>query len=175
MEFGGMVDIVQRFAMLVRSAITDQKDLFMVPTDYYKRETDAVAYIVGSDHSVYKVAIYEKKYDGHPTVYRKVCLKETVDEYDFATYIYKMSYALAHSFTPKAFSTIPKKKQCKCNHDNDHHCNCNHEYDYDKTMKHVISSYSDMIDHITDRQEIENIMEEEAECDSKFRAPFLKK
>lgn len=182
MEFGGMVDIVQRFVMLVRSAVTDKKDLFMIPTDYYKRETDAVAYIVGSDHSVYKLSIYEKKYDGHPTVYKKVCLKDTVDEYNFATYIYKMSYALAHSFAPKAFSTIPNKKQCKCNHDHDHHCNCNHDYDYDKQevpsvqqLHKPFTSSGDIIKHITDRQEIEAIMEEDAECDSKFRPPFLKK
>ena len=174
MEFGGMVDIVQRFSMLVRAAITDKKDLFLVPTDYYKRETDAVAYIVGSDHSVYKVSIFEKKHDG-PTVYKKVKLKDSVDEAQFSEYIYKLSYALAHSFTPSAFSTIPKKK-CNCGND---HCDCHNHDDHttpiDKPLNYTLSRSSGIKTYVTNRQEIDNIMEEESEYDSKFRAPFLKK
>ena len=122
MEFDGLVDITQRFATLVKSAITDKKDLFLVPTDYYKRETDAVAYIVGSDHSVYKVSIFEKIHISS-IAYRKVRIKDLVSEAQFSEYIYRLSYALTHSFFPSAFSTVPKKK-CNCGND---HCDCHKE------------------------------------------------
>lgn len=191
MEFGGMVDIIQRFATLVREAIPEKKDLFLVPTDYYKRESDSVAYIVGSDSSVYRISIYLKKYDGNPLVYKKVPLKEAVDEDEFAMYLYKLGHALTHAFAPSAFSTIPNKKN------KEHHCNCNHNYDYDKqeskcscggdshkeeqespyTLRRIpkpIDDSSDIIGKpITDKNEIAAIMEDDAECDSKFRPKFL--
>jgi hypothetical protein len=215
MEFGGMVDIIQRFAVLVRESIPEKKDLFLVPTDYHKRESDSVAYIVGSDSSVYRISVYLKKYEDNPLVYKKVPLKEAVDEDEFAMYLYKLGHALTHAFTPSAFSTIPGRGN------GDHHCNCNHDYDYDKqkstlvpspvmdeerkkylrernesqcscgdhcdchkeeqespyTLRRVpkpITSSSDIIGkRITDRNEIAAIMEEDAECDSKFRPKFL--
>jgi hypothetical protein len=173
MEFDGLVDITQRFATLVKSAITDKKDLFLVPTDYYKRETDAVAYIVGSDHSVYKVSIFEKMHIGS-IAYRKVRLKDAVGETKFSEYIYRLSYALAHSFTPSAFSTIPKKK-CNCGND---HCDCHNHDDKEKKDEsesaNAEQNIADRPDNFADLM-VDPITEEDTESDSKFRPSFLSK
>ena len=142
---------------LIKS-LNKKEDLYVVPTSFGKKATDAILYIVyPKDESFYKIyinSIEEYKDD----IYEKHLLKEQITEYEFEDLLYKTTNSITKEFRPSVFNT----KKCSCHktmdplsfdsntkmkcHE-DHHCSCHHN----------------------------NIDIDTVENDSKFRAKFLKK